>query len=523
MNLLSEPWMPFLCRDGSVKNQPISAIVNSNFVDFSLPRADFLGAAYQFVIGLLQTTFAPHDKKEWNYFFQHAPEQEELQNAFGRVKHAFELDGEGPRFMQDLAPLEEQRNLAINNLLIDAPGENGIKNNTDFFIKRRENSAFSPAMAALALFTLQINAPTGGQGYRVGLRGGGPLTTLVLPQDKDASLWQKLWLNVINRQYWQYDEPNFQDGSVFPWLASTRDSSVKGSEIYPSTPGIHPLHVYWAMPRRIRLNFAKETVICSISGRTVDIGVQSYRAKKHGNNYDGNWDPTPFTPYKWEPKLNKHNPVKGEPGGILYNIWTILTLTDSDRLGQGHVSARVVDHYNSIARRNLPENPRIWVFGYDMDKMKPRGWYSRILPFFVVEDDVRNDFINEVNGLLSFCLASLNETNKAIQSIKGKVGFIDMNFWQRTEKVFFVTVAYILKNLTEQNTPLTPRQAQEFKTQIQKTCEDLFDGVALDELASFDSLGKQMQARGKLIKWLYCGKQVKAFNQNYHLDLLKGK
>jgi hypothetical protein len=33
------------------------------------------------------------------------------------------------------------------------------------------------------LFSLQLNAPSGGKGYRTGLRGGGPLTTLIELQD----------------------------------------------------------------------------------------------------------------------------------------------------------------------------------------------------------------------------------------------------------------------------------------------------------------------------------------------------
>src|SRR5690606_31671840 len=109
----------------------------------------------------------------------------------------------------------------------------------------------SLAMASLALWTLQINAPSGGAGHRVGLRGGGPLTVLVMPGKEDASLWQKLWLNVIHREHWVYEDPDFQSHQVFPWLGPTKTSEKSGTEVYQHD--VHPLQMYWSMPRRIRL------------------------------------------------------------------------------------------------------------------------------------------------------------------------------------------------------------------------------------------------------------------------------
>ncbi|MDE9520027.1 type I-E CRISPR-associated protein Cse1/CasA, partial [Xenorhabdus bovienii] len=89
------------------------------------------------------------------------------------------------------------KSTTISGLLIEAPGANTLKLNTDHFIKRGQCEVVSPEMAAIALFTLQINAPAGGVGHRVGLRGGGPLTILVQPQTLDTPLWHKLWLNIV--------------------------------------------------------------------------------------------------------------------------------------------------------------------------------------------------------------------------------------------------------------------------------------------------------------------------------------
>jgi CRISPR system Cascade subunit CasA len=210
MNLVQDPWLPFQLRDGSVQTLPMSAICHPEIVDFALPRADFQGAAYQFAIGLLQTVFAPEDEIAWHDHYDKPPEEQQLISAFAQVLHAFNITGDGALFMQDFTELSEKKSTTVAGLLIEAPGANGLKLNTDHFIKRGIGEVMSLEMAILALFTLQINAPSGGAGHRVSLRGGGPLTTLVLPQHENASLWQKLWLNVINQDEWRYVKPSKQ-------------------------------------------------------------------------------------------------------------------------------------------------------------------------------------------------------------------------------------------------------------------------------------------------------------------------
>ncbi|MCV6615684.1 MAG: type I-E CRISPR-associated protein Cse1/CasA, partial [Cellvibrionaceae bacterium] len=181
------------------------------------------------------------------------------------------------------------------------------------FIKRGIGHAMSLPMAVLALFTLQINAPSGGQGHRTGLRGGGPLTTLIIPQHDEASLWQALWLNVINRSQFAYPEPDLTSAKVFPWLEPTKVSAKKGSEV--RSKEVHPLHMYWAMPRRIRLIVEPSAGHCALTGAACTEMVTHYRTQNYGANYAGSWQ-HPLTPYKYDlKKPNQDNlSVKGQPG-----------------------------------------------------------------------------------------------------------------------------------------------------------------------------------------------------------------
>ena len=104
---------------------------------------------------------------------------------FARVAHAFDLDGPGPRFLQDLDPLEGADDKEIAALLIDAPGAQTLRNNADLFVKRGGAPVLSRATAAMALCTLNAYAPSGGAGHRTSLRGGGPMTTLVVADHED--------------------------------------------------------------------------------------------------------------------------------------------------------------------------------------------------------------------------------------------------------------------------------------------------------------------------------------------------
>src|SRR5690554_3647489 len=98
MNLVQDPWLPFVLKDGTEQILPLSAIARMDVMDFALPRADFKGAAYQFAIGLLQTVFAPRNSLEWHDYYDQPPTEEVLQDAFDTAAQAFNCKGEGPLF-----------------------------------------------------------------------------------------------------------------------------------------------------------------------------------------------------------------------------------------------------------------------------------------------------------------------------------------------------------------------------------------------------------------------------------------
>ncbi|MGH8525355.1 MAG: type I-E CRISPR-associated protein Cse1/CasA, partial [Gammaproteobacteria bacterium] len=297
MNLLNEPWMPVRCRDGGREWVAPRRVSDPDIVAFDADLPDFNGALAQFAIGLLQTTTPVDSPIEWKQLFTSPPDAETLESWFAPVEVAFAFDGHGARFMQDISLKPEEGAVnPISALLIESPGEQTLKNNSDHFIKRGQIAGMCPYCAASALLTLQINAPLGGAGHRTGIRGGGPLTTLIGSEER--SLWSDLWLNVRERSVFlaRGGDPNkTAEHLMFPWLGDIGKIQPEGGETAPIQ--VHPAHVYWAMPRRIRLDLGNVSAgDCAICGRASERLVLRYVTKNHGLNYKGAWD-HPLSPY----------------------------------------------------------------------------------------------------------------------------------------------------------------------------------------------------------------------------------
>lgn len=527
MNLLFDPWIPVRWHNGEQHTICFNQLTDPNIADFAFPRADFQGAAYQFAIGVLQTLFAPQNEEQWLLNYQQAPDLQLLTSALEKGRHAFELisdSAKAARFMQDFDPLEQAEAGSIAGLLIEAPGGNTVKQNTDHFIKRGLCNHVSLPMAAIALFTLQINAPAGGQGHRTGLRGGGPLTTLVLPHDAGAPLWKKLWLNVLSREKFPCDEPDLHSSAVFPWLGPTKESKQKGTEVFAKD--VHPLHMYWAMPRRIRLEVQQGSAICDLDGTECHQFVSSYRTQNYGYNYSGSWW-HPLTHYRTNPKKPDEDNLstKGQPGGVSYKYWQALTLLDDD---EGSIPAKVVTAY-STGRDTLlggrsGEYQRLWAFGYDMDNMKARGWYSTELPLFNLNTRQREKLLKHVKSVQLLASEAVWQCRTQIKSawfshpgdVKGDTSFIDLQFWQRTEQAFYHTIAAMLAddNCSE---PLTPEAALSWLLALKRTAIDLFDELVLSGNDSHKHMARFIQSRRAMTGWFANGKAVKSYKQFYQI------
>ncbi len=445
MNLVELPWIPARRRSGvSGRIAPwelTESFDTDPWVEVAAPRPDFDGALVQFLIGLLQTCFAPADSASWRARLSSPPRPEDLKAAFSRVSDAFLLDGDGPRFLQDLT-LEaslgqphgmdsEEGSRPIAELLIGSPTGVTLKENADFFVKRGSPAYSCSECAAAALLTLQVNAPQGGRGHLTGVRGGGPITTIVL----GADLWATCWLNVLDRGLLEPlgNGQRHSPDETFPWLAKTRTSD-RG----PTTPeDVSPWHLYWAMPRRVRLVFEALDTDCEICGRRGTASVSRFLTKGGGTKYSGPWR-HPLSPHFVAPD-GSPLPLHGQPGGLGYRNWLGIAVSFADEKGTREAAA-VVSRY----LRFTGEDARIWAFGYDMDKMKARAWQDATMPVLACPAAIKPLFEGQIAALIRASELIAYELRRRVREAvssgaesRGDMSFVTDRYWRETEPEFY--------------------------------------------------------------------------------------
>ena len=488
-NLLHERWIPVKRKTGEKPeyvspSQITDGLATNPIIGLAAPRPDFNGALIQFLIGLVQTACPPADESEWRKKFRSPPSPEELNAAFEPYATAFNLDGDGPRFMQDLF-IKDGVSHQIDQLLIDIPNEEMIKKNTDHFQKRDKIHDICQSCCSIALFTLQTNAPQGGRGHYTSIRGGGPLTTIVLGNN----LWETVWFNVLSKkELSRYgDITKNSDADRFPWLKPKRSQD---GGITMTSLDANPVHVFWGMPRRINILFEKNSLKekCDICGYICDIHARQYTDKSKGIAYSGDWL-HPLSPYTLDQKTNKHIPRHKVRDGITYQHWLglVLNTTIQNNLNE---PAAIIHTFREDRSNSEDPSMRLWAFGYDMEKKKARGWYDGTMPLIHVDKEIQSDYEIIVSQIIGTANQIAFNTHsfiiKALFSprakISGDLSVIDSEFWQNTEPDFYRVLGELHENLKNKQ-PLNDLKLR-WLSILTREGEMLFDRYSQSNLIS---------------------------------------
>lgn len=492
-------WIPVRLADGTVKSVAPFEITSNHdtnpVIAFAWPRPDFDLASHEFLIGLLAAIYPadPRKQTEWVKLFHEPPAPAALEAAFEPFADAFLLDGDGPRFLQDFDALDGE-GLPIDSLFIEAPGANTIKLNKDLFIKRGQSRVLSRPAAAMALYTLQQFAPSGGAGHRTSLRGGGPLVTLALPDGGPGShptLWQRLWLNTPSDL-----KPNASEKTrIFPWLAPTR-TSTKKEAVHEGDA--HPLQAFFGMPRRIRLVFKEnvEKLPCDLTGEIDEIVCTGFVAMPWGVNY-GIWQ-HPTTPY-YKPKANSDDsslPVHAPEGRLGYRQWLGFVFE-----GEGKIPASTI----RTAQRRLMDLTRSWqdssrllAGGYAMDNMKALAFAEAEMPLHELDPDLARyieRFARLMVNAASVAASILGiSVKRALFGEKSDVKFdntildtVRERLWETTEDDFHKTLDDAIKWLSgDAEDGAQQKLARIWHDCLERTALGIFDDTA--PIASFETL-----------------------------------
>jgi CRISPR system Cascade subunit CasA len=452
-SLVRRAWLPVALQDGSrafVRPSDITSTCNGQpiiRVDTGRPDCDISLA--ELLIGLVAVALGPKDRRQWAARYPKPPPLAELEAALRPLEAAMILDGDGARFFQDFEALDGEPN-RVEALFIDAPGGNALRENADHFVKRGRAAVLSRAGAAIALATLQTSAPAGGAGNRTSLRGGGPLTTIVVPGTDDGSeptLWQRLWANVP----YGFAADATRLTEVFPWLLPTRTSDRGGRSTTPND--VHQAQAFFGMPRRIRLVFDEnsEARVCDLLGIVDDTVVTGYVSRPWGTNYTGWSRAHPLSPYyKQKPSDPEFLPLHLQSSRVGYRDWLGMVIETQDG---SRVPARCLDAFRERAEEveqpGIRQHARLLVAGYNMDNMKPLDFAEALLPLIVTPGPEANKLIKTlarkwVRGADLIATQLVSAVRRALYGSRGNTArdstVLDgtrSRFWADTEEAFY--------------------------------------------------------------------------------------
>ena len=450
LNLINDAWIPAYTVEGARRIRAWEiADADVEWVDWG--RGDLNLGCLELLIGLVLIADPPENETEWRARYER-PRSTRLRERLEALSPHFELDGPGPRFMQDLEPFETNNRRAArpaDMLFIDSPGAKTRRNNADISVRRDRYGDLPLDLAAMALYTLQAWAPSGGAGNRTALRrGGGPLVTLVQPVAAGVHrLWRLIWANV---PFGVPLEPA-RCAQALPWLSATR-TSEDGTTVTPDT--CHPAQALFGMPRRLRLVVEAERVVGVIQ-------------KKHGTRYQG-WV-HPLTPHFRTTDTMVLRPVPMRPGTLSYRNWLGVTLgRDTERVQRAATVRRMQDMAAAPACEVLAG-------GWAMRGMKALDFHTDIYPSLRMDAQAEA----RIRTLVEAATIAVTRLARALRTAHGSAvdtAAVEEAFLQRTESAF-IAYAHAIEQASE--APIE----QEWLETLRRAALRLFDRESLPRLS----------------------------------------
>ncbi|MCB1508835.1 MAG: type I-E CRISPR-associated protein Cse1/CasA [Hyphomicrobiaceae bacterium] len=500
-NLLTGPFFPVRTRSGARRWVSFADLAKREGdeapVAFAWPRSDFNAACFELAIGVAALALDLARPEDWHDEWCEPDGPEALADKIAPFVHAFAFLGEGPCFLQDLAPLPGDPN-PVEALLIDTPGANGQKKNADLLTHGGRYPQLGLPAAAMALYTLQQFAPSGGAGNRTSMRGGGPMTCLVLPgahQDgTPACLWDIVLANL----------PLVTDGvprqkleRVFPWLAPTLTSGkdTGGQVIHENDPRVHPLQAFFGMPRRLRLVAGETEGTCAMTGETGPV-VTGFVQVPYGVNY-GLWS-HPLTPYRRLKPEGEPYPAKPKSAHMGYRDW--VSVTYGDPVSKTADPAQNVQHLlkRSAELRQKPctrADPRLRIAGWAMSNMEAIAFLDSEQPLYLAEDEgaakALAGFALQMAGAADFAAGLLRNAlrralfseNASVDTAKGLFHAARASFYAETESAFHQHLGHLNEDGGHRGEAL-----RRWLHKMHDVAERLFDDATADVEANGDAM-----------------------------------
>jgi CRISPR system Cascade subunit CasA len=303
----------------------------------------------------------------------------------------------------------------IEALLIDSPGANGQKKNSDLLTHRNRYPVLGLPAAAMALYALQQFVPSGGAGNRTSLRGGGPLTTLVVPGSNHGrpALWRTILANLVARPANDFQDEDLP--KILPWLTPTlvSDKENGNGTINEGDPQVHALQCFFGMPRRIELH-VDGSGACPTTGRDGPL-VTGFVQKPWGVSY-GLWQ-HPLTPYRRQKEADPPYSTKPKSSLFVYRDWTAVTVAgENGPLAETAFNVRSARRARRELLRGGGSDAALAAGGWVMNNMEAVTYLAAYQPLHLASSDAAQDALD--HAAIRFAAAADDVSGLMVRALR---------------------------------------------------------------------------------------------------------
>jgi hypothetical protein len=399
MDILRTAWLP---TDIGVVT-PTDALKRASALAWN--RGDWEIATICLLHAMVQTAVVLEpqrcpNRRAWESLRRTPPEDLELWFDWAMGDHLWECPT-----AQGLVP--------IGRLMPESPGDNAIKKCSDIAHWQQDvRTELTLPEATIALISDNLWGTRIGTGFYQGARGEQSLTTLVEPAAREASIWERVWLNVLPADEWKKHNDNGNKTPFsFPWQQPIPP--------LPMTPdNTHSAGILWQMPRRWRLVQDDDGLV-----------RQAHRENK-GRDYEG-WEKLhPLTPYfvktdgTWTAaKVSVHTGFRN---------WAAIALHNRKKTRP----ATVVSAYVQMAWQDEPLRLRCcgWALA---DAGAAGGWVDHVVPFYPKGEDQADT----IEAAVEDAELQRYRLGKALDAVKRGLGRHASTLYVRAEPAFYQRVA----------------------------------------------------------------------------------
>ncbi|PHM23804.1 type I-E CRISPR-associated protein Cse1/CasA [Xenorhabdus ehlersii] len=342
MDLLVHNWIPVRPMAGGIPTTISlqTLLCSDEQWILCLPRDDMELSALQLLVCLTQVIWTPQDDQTLRLRIKQPLTFDDFVQGISAWSDTFQLDHPDMPFMQ-FKGVSANDVTSMDKLLAGLTGAT----NCTFINEPGQGDALCGGCTVIALFNKANNAPSFGGGFKSGLRGGAPVTTLLQAiNSRYADLRTTIWLNVLTQPYLQQlFSKDLQAKQLPVW-----QEPIQAGATIPATHIGLLRGLFW-QPNHIELCPPVGVGQCSGCGQQATQRYTGFLKEKFNFSVEGIW------PHPHSPRVLQVKQGVVEEKFLAFTTsapsWTqisrLLVSREADKK-EGHRPAAVVDQSRSV-------------------------------------------------------------------------------------------------------------------------------------------------------------------------------